>query len=184
MHSFSNCFISHQFNAVKYLYLAAAALLAISCTVKKTERQNVFRYNESKGIATLDPAFARSQALIWPVIQLYNGLVQLDENLKISPCIAKEWEVSSDGRRYAFHLRDDVFFHDHPLFEGGTGRRVVASDFIYSLNRITDPEVASPGAWIFHLLDKNPANNYTSVNPSRHSPACLRYPIVLSYPGR
>jgi len=148
---------------LKNLYLAIFFFLLVSCTVKKTERQNIFRYNESKGIASLDPAFARSQALIWPVIQLYNGLLQLDENLEIKPCIAKEWEVSPDGRCYTFHLRDDVFFHDHPLFEGGKGRRVVAQDFVFSLNRITDPAVASPGAWIFNLLDKNQVNHFTGL---------------------
>jgi oligopeptide transport system substrate-binding protein len=148
---------------MKYPLIAAMALLALSCRVKETERQNVFRYNESKGIATLDPAFARSQALIWPVIQLYNGLVQLDEHLEITPCIAHKWEVSQDGRTYTFHIRDDVYFHDHPVFEDGKGRKVVATDFVFSLNRITDPAVASPGAWIFHLLDKGRGTNYTGL---------------------
>jgi len=114
----------------------------------------VFRYNESKGIATLDPAFAKSQTLIWPVHQLFNGLVQMDSELNVQPCIAKKWNVSDDGKTYTFHLRNDVYFHDHHLFPDGEGRKVKASDFVYSLKRIYDPETASPGAWIFNYLDK------------------------------
>jgi peptide/nickel transport system substrate-binding protein len=42
-----------------------------------------------------------------------------------------------------------VYFHDHPVFPGGKGRRVTASDFVFSFNRIVDPDLASPGAWVF-----------------------------------
>ncbi|MFW6100287.1 MAG: ABC transporter substrate-binding protein [Bacteroidota bacterium] len=114
----------------------------------------VFRYNESKGIATLDPAFAKSQTLIWPVHQLFNGLVQMDSALNVQPCIAKSWDISDDGKTYTFHLRNDVYFHDHHLFPDGEGRKVKASDFVYSLKRTYAPETASPGAWIFNYLDK------------------------------
>jgi peptide/nickel transport system substrate-binding protein len=80
-------------------------------------------------------------------------LLQLDEYLNVKPCIARTWELGEDGRIYTFYLRNDVYFHDHPSFEGGKGRKVVAGDFIFSLRRITDPEIASPGAWIFNNLD-------------------------------
>ena len=35
----------------------------------------IFRYNESAGINTLDPAFAKDQATIWATNQLFNGLL-------------------------------------------------------------------------------------------------------------
>ena len=117
--------------------------------------RTVFRYNESKGIATLDPAFARNQTIIWPVNQLFDGLVRMGHGLRIEPSIARHWEVSHDGLNYTFFLRSDVFFHDDPCFPGGKGRRVKAGDFVYSFSRILDPAVASPGAWIFNLVDDN-----------------------------
>ena len=40
--------------------------------------KKVFRYNEAAGIASLDPAFAKDQAMIWADLQLYNGLVQTE----------------------------------------------------------------------------------------------------------
>ncbi len=116
--------------------------------------KTVFRYNEAANITSLDPVYARDQANIWATHQIYNGLVQLGHQLKILPCIAKSWDISTDGREYVFHLRRDVFFHDSEVFLGGKGRRVVASDVVYSFSRLLDPKVASPGTWIFNNVEK------------------------------
>lgn len=113
---------------------------------------SVFRYNESKGITSLDPAYARNQTIIWPVSQLFNGLVQLDDSLNIRPAIAHSWEISTDGREYTFYLRNDVHFHPSPYLDNDR-RKVTARDFVYSFGRILDPQVASPGSWIFEHVD-------------------------------
>jgi oligopeptide transport system substrate-binding protein len=136
--------------------LSFSSILLFSCGGNKNSDSssiNTFRYNESEGIASLDPAFSRNRETIWAANHLYNGLVQMDDKLKVQPSIAKSWEISEDGKTYTFHLRTDVFFHDHELFEGGKGRKVVAEDFIYSFNRIIDPNVASPGSWLFNNID-------------------------------
>ncbi len=140
-----------------YFFLVFPFLLIFySCKENKIQSdKTVFRYNESKGIASLDPAFAKSQVLIWPANQLYNGLVQMDNNLNIIPCIAREWEILNSGKTYLFTLRNDVYFHDHQIFPNGKGRKVTAQDFEYSLNRIIDPKTVSPGAWIFHNVNEN-----------------------------
>ncbi len=115
-----------------------------------TGNKKFFRYNQSSGIASLDPAFSKDQSTIWSCNQLYNSLVQLDDNLNTQPSIAKSWEISEDGKTYTFHLRNDVKFHDNECFEGGKGRPVNASDVVFSFKRITDKKIASPGAWIFN----------------------------------
>ncbi len=119
----------------------------------------LFRYNESSGITSLDPAFARGLENIWPVNQLFNGLLQMDEELFVQPCIAKKWSVSDDGTEYTFYLRSDVYFHDSPVFKNGKGRKVIAQDFVYSFLRITDDKVASPGRWIFNNIDRSERSN-------------------------
>ena len=125
-----------------------------SCQDKTTfQNKNIFRYNESKGIATLDPAFAKTQVLIWPTNQIYNGLVQMDNNLTIKPCIAKKWIITNSGKTYQFIIRDDVYFHDHKIFKNGKGRKLTANDFEYSLNRVINPKTASPGSWIFNNVE-------------------------------
>jgi len=131
-------------------------LILSSCKTDEQEIRTVFRYNESKGITTLDPAFARNQTIIWPVSQLFNGLVELSDSLRVLPSLASSWDISGDGLTYTFHLRRDVFFHPSHLFKEGT-RKVAASDVAYSFRRILNPELASPGIWIFdHLAEDKP----------------------------
>ena len=84
----------------------------ISCNNSKTiQNKTVFRYNEYRNITSLDPAFSRNPQNIWPINQLFNGLVQLNKDLNIEAEIASSWSVSSDGLIYTFYLRDDVYFH-------------------------------------------------------------------------
>ncbi len=137
--------------------LFALLLFITACKSGRYEKdgRTVFRYNESAGITSLDPAFARDQANLWAANHLYNGLVQFDDKLKVIPCIAKSWDISSDGLQYTFHLRNDVYFHSNPVFTDGKGRKVVASDFIFSFNRILDDKLASPGAWVLAQVKKH-----------------------------
>lgn len=121
-----------------------------SCYSEKRSDKQIFHYNEFNGIASLDPAFAKNQSTMWPAHQLFNTLVEIDDDLHIIPSLAKSWDISDDKTVYLFHLRTDVFFHDDPVFTNGKGRKMVAADVVYSLNRIIDKQVASPGSWIFN----------------------------------
>lgn len=122
----------------------------------ESESKAIFRYNESAGIKSLDPAYAKDQAMIWACSQLYDGLIQLDSNLEVRPCIAKRWEITDESKTYTFTLRDDVYFHKNELFgNSDSTRKVTAHDFVYSFNRVLDPQVASPGLWIFNNVAEN-----------------------------
>lgn len=143
-------------------------MLLAACGSHRHDDKMIFRYNESAGIASLDPAFAKDQSTIWPCRQLYNGLVELstseagDDAMQVEPSIAKSWTISPDGLTYTFTLRDDVYFHKDALFGHDSTRKVVASDFAYSFRRIIDPDVLSPGAWVFSDVDTFYAENDTS----------------------
>jgi len=134
--------------------------LFAACSSSTISDKKIFRYNEAVGIQSLDPAYASGQAAIWVCNMLYNGLVDLDDSLHVVPMIAKDWTISSDGRTYTFYLRDDVFFQNTKNYTWETPRKVTASDFVYSFNRIVNPEVASPGAWIFQKVAKNDLGEY------------------------
>lgn len=156
-------------NTLTYLWLLLAIIAHTSCSIENkntTQHQqqdysNVFRLNEATGISSLDPAFARNFENIMAVNQLFNGLVQMNEKLEVIPAIAKSWTISDDGKVYTFILRDDVYFHDHPVFPDGKGRKVVAQDFVNSFYRIIDPKLASPGAWIFNDVDFSEKSDYS-----------------------
>lgn len=124
----------------------------------------IFRYNESAGISSLDPAYTRNLENIWAANFLFNGLVEIDDSLNIKPAIASRWEIDSTGLTYRFYLRDDVFFHNDDAFANGEGRRVVAQDFVYSFNRILDPKNTSPGSWVFSAVKSE--NPFKALNDS------------------
>jgi peptide/nickel transport system substrate-binding protein len=145
---------------MQHRYLIFIGIIVIAsfqfCQIKqKRDNSNFFHLNMSAGLTSLDPAFAKDQVTMWADNQLYNGLVQIDDDLNIIPSIAKYWNISNDGLIYTFYIRNDVYFHDDELFKNGKGRRVTAHDFVYSFNRIIDTTVASTGAWLFNGKVKN-----------------------------
>jgi oligopeptide transport system substrate-binding protein len=139
--------------------------LCYSCsTVENRNERKVFRYNEDANVTTLDPAFVKSQSENWVVSQLFNGLIELDNNLIATPSISKSWTISEDGKQYTFTLKDSIFFHPHPSFKSNGNRRVTAHDFVYSFYRIIDPKTASPGSWIFNDKVKKP-ESFSDIEP-------------------
>src|SRR5262250_2759695 len=92
--------------------LLFSAVLFSSCGNQRSAGNNIFRYNEDRGIASLDPSFAKNQSIMWAIHQLYNTLVEVDSALHFVPSLAKSWTISGDRLTYTFYLRNDVFFHD------------------------------------------------------------------------
>lgn len=137
------------------LPIAVIQLYLASCisTQQPHNDKVVFYYNESGSVQSLDPAYSTDLESMWIINQLFDGLVGLDSNLNPTPLIAKRWTISTDQKTYQFYLRNDVWFHP---FQNKT-RKVNASDFVFSFNRIIQPEVASPGKWIFESCqEKDP----------------------------
>ncbi len=87
---------------------------------------------------TLDPHKTSDTTSAFIIGELFTGLVALSTDLQIVPDIAERWEISDDGKVYTFHLLPDAKFAD--------GKPVTAQDFVYSLNRAANPELASPVA--------------------------------------
>lgn len=148
---------------IYYLSISCTLFLFFSCEKLADSNKDhlVFRYNEYANINTLDPAFSRTLQDNGVCNQLFNGLVQLDDELNILPCIAKDWSISDDGTIYQFNLRDDVYFHKHALFGKDSTRTVIAKDFEYSLNRLRNEKIAAPGGWVLNKVDDFRAINDT-----------------------
>jgi len=155
---------SNRRNAICFMLLAFSFWLC-SCNAHKHPDKKIFHYNESSGLASLDPAFAKNKQVMWSVHQLYNTLIEIDSNMQMAPSLAKSWTISADNLLFTFHLRNDVFFADDDCFENGKGRRLTAHDVEYSFNRIVDKNTASPGAWIFNNRVDS-ANGFKAINDS------------------
>lgn len=158
---------------LKYTLLIFAFVTLSNCggDDKKNDPRTVFNYNEMGGVSSLDPAAASNFENIWAVNQLFNGLVQMSDSLKVLPSIAKSWNISDDGLVYTFNLRNDVFFHDNDLFEGGKGTKVTAKDFVYSFNRLYDSKVSSAVTLLYNIDKENKitTNGFVATNDSTFS---------------
>jgi len=84
----------------------------------------------------------------------YNGLVETDplDNTSIIPGLAERWELSSDGKTYTFHLRNNVRWHD--------GQPFVAEDVKFSLERSLEKVKGYAGKWLASIEE------ITVVNPT------------------
>ena len=152
--------ISYNTN-IGFLIIILFGILFSSCEKDSNTKNNIFKYNEYSNISSLDPAFSSTLRNIWPVNQIFNGLVQLDKNLEIKGDIASSWTISEDKRTYTFKIRQDVYFHKSELFGKDLTRKVNAKDFEYSFNRLKDNKVASPGYWVFNNVKDFKAINDT-----------------------
>ncbi|MCC6613492.1 MAG: hypothetical protein IT320_08440 [Anaerolineae bacterium] len=104
----------------------------------------------------IDPHVNASAELGIPLRQVYDTLVYRDPNTgDYVPGLADSWEISSDGTRYTFHLKQGISFHDGTPFNA----QAVAAN----LDRVLDPDTASQKA-IFMLgpfADYEVADDYT-----------------------
>ena len=143
------------FYSFRAIYLV---IFSLSCRDHTHVDKKIFRYNETSGIASLDPAFAKNQSIMWAIHQLYNTLIEVDSNMQLKPSLASSWEFTDSNKTVTFHLRNDVYFQDDECFTNNKGRILVAADVAYSFDRIIDKNTASPGSWIFNnrVAENNP----------------------------
>ena len=80
--------------------------------------------------------FDPRDAGFWPDInlcmQLFDRLVEAWPDRTIVPSLAERWEISDDGLRYVFHLREGLRWSD--------GTPLTAHDWVFGIRRMLDPE--------------------------------------------
>ncbi|PND59173.1 ABC transporter substrate-binding protein [Mycobacterium sp. ENV421] len=83
----------------------------------------------------LDPQRSTAYFSFEVLENVFDTLVEPDENLEMRPALAESWEVSPDQLSWTFHLRPGVSWHD--------GSPLRASDVVYSYRRIIDEKLAN-----------------------------------------
>jgi ABC-type transport system substrate-binding protein len=100
------------------------------------QRGGVLNLANYGDVRTLEPAVSFDQVSL-PVLQLlFTPLVDYDKSGRIVPLLAERFDVSSDGRRHAFKLREGVLFHD--------GAELTAGDVKRSIERALHPHTPCP----------------------------------------
>src|SRR5882724_1623537 len=96
-------------------------------------------------LATLDPAIGYDWQN-WSVINsMFSRLMDYKAGTsELFPSLADSYTVSPDGLTYTFKLSPNAKFTN--------GRKVVAADVKYSIERAVDPKTKGPGAGFFHSI--------------------------------
>src|ERR1700712_640417 len=84
----------------------------------------------------LDPAFWFESWMYFTGSQLFNALVEIDNNCNIVPSLAEAWSSADGGRKWLLNIRKGVQFHD--------GRTLGAKDVVWSLNHHRGEKSSSP----------------------------------------
>ena len=113
---------------------------------------NVLRYISGSEPESLDPAFGTGQPEARIYMALYDGLLEYDpKTMDPIPAIAENYEISSDGTEYLFHLRKNAKFSN--------GESITAKDFVFTFRRALSPELASRNANLGYYIKYAEAYN-------------------------
>ena len=95
----------------------------------------------------LDPSASWEFENSFLLSAFYDSLYKFSKQGNVIPNVASSLPgVSSDGKKQIISINSNVVFNDDPCFEGGKGRPLTASDVVFSIKRIADPENES-GLW-------------------------------------
>ena len=117
------------------------ALALTACGGSKSAKNangKVLTIEMGPDVESIDPALNTTNDGSNYITYLFDNLLRVDKDGKIAPSMAEKYEVSDDGLTWTFHLRDGLKWSD--------GSDFTANDFVYSWQRMVDPEVAAPYA--------------------------------------
>lgn len=78
---------------------------------------------------TFDPGHSYESAGQLVLNAIYEGLVRIEPKTgTVKPALAREWDVSEDGKTFTFRIRPEATF--------ASGNPVTASDVVFSINRL------------------------------------------------
>ena len=146
-------------NPARGLLLLLAALVLPSPSTVFAEN-SLLRRGNGPDIETLDPHQVRSVAAGNVARDLYEGLVTEAADGATIAGVAERWEISEDGLRYVFYLRDNAAWSN--------GDAVTAADFVAGLQRSVDPKTASPSAQLL-----SPIRQAAAIAAGREPPTAL-----------
>ncbi len=118
------------------LFLSLALMVGFVPMIAGAEALTTLRFGTDAEPVGFDPHTISAVASLRVISQVYNTIIDVNENLEVIPELATSWEQPDDVT-YIFHLRDDVVFHN--------GRKMTAEDVKYSFERVLTPDAGMLG---------------------------------------
>ncbi|MFD1360748.1 ABC transporter substrate-binding protein [Lentibacillus salinarum] len=111
--------------------------------------ENTFVFGRGSDSISLDAAIPTDGESIYVTNQIYDTLVQYEEDsTEVKESLATDWEVNDDNLVWTFQLRDDVTFHD--------GNDFTAEDVVYNFERWTTSSEFFYYGYMFGATEDNP----------------------------
>jgi ABC-type transport system substrate-binding protein len=128
-----------------YVLLVVLLLGFASMLPAAAQDANTLMLTSNSDANSLDPAVGYD-TVSWAVESLvYRGLMGYDtDGVTVIPALAERADVTPDGLKYTFTLRDGVKFSN--------GREITADDVKYSFERLLNPATNSPGTFIYNMI--------------------------------
>src|SRR5690606_34932073 len=123
---------------------ALAALAALSKASPALAQNIVFHRGNDGDPETLDPHKTSTVSEAHLLRDFCEGLVIHSMQGEVIPGVAESWTMSPDGKTYSFTLRADARWSN--------GDPVTASDFVFSMRRMVDPETGAKYANILYPI--------------------------------
>lgn len=132
------------------------------------------RVSHTGQIRNLDPGKINSQDEALVTLNVFEGLVELGDDLVLRPRLAQSIDKSVDLKTWTFNLRKGIKFQH--------GREMTADDVVFTIQRTLDPKTASNMRSSIDMID-----TVTAVDPYTVK-MTLKYPYVellapLAAPG-
>ncbi|WP_109310969.1 MULTISPECIES: peptide ABC transporter substrate-binding protein [Ruegeria] len=103
-----------------------------------------FTYRILDEHSSVDPQVVEDVSGAEIVRDLFEGLMNQDEDGNLVPGVATGYTTNDSKDVYTFTLRDDA--------KWSNGDPVTASDFVFAWKRAVDPALSSPYAWFMELM--------------------------------
>jgi len=97
--------------------------------------EQILRRQISDSPRTLDPSLSEGVPSQNVLEDLFEGLTTITEDGRVTPGVAKSWNISNGGKTYLFHLRPDARWSN--------GAPVTAADFVYAWRREVNPNTGT-----------------------------------------
>lgn len=141
----------------------------------------IYRTNETGELSSMDPVRINDVTSGHVASNVYDKLLTFDADLNLQPQLADSVTIEDDGKRYVYHLRSDVYFHDNKCFPGGKGRLMTADDVKFSLTRVVDFRTGSKNASYFLGKVKGAQEYYDATRESFESKAAPSVPECVGF---
>lgn len=167
----------------KWFALLLALVLMLTCllsvaTAEEIKRGGTLTVNKTNKLTSLDPtrstAFAAEDGIV--LMQIYETLLDKDENDMIVGRLAESYEIAEDNLSITFKLRQGIKFHDGEVFN--------AEAMKANIDWIISPECGHPSydAELTSIVGCDVIDEYT-CRITLSAPDATLLPALANQPG-